>query len=62
MLARSPLAGFIFAPVTEPASSDAVLAGRSHQLLEQGYLNNATYFIGFNSLEGKFFADGKIAL
>lgn len=58
MLAESPLAGFIFAPVVEPISDDAILTEGSHATLQQLPFNNITYLIGFNSLEGKFFADG----
>lgn len=52
------MAGFIFAPAAEPESEDAVFTGRSHEVLkQQKSINNATYLVGLNSLEGKFFAN-----
>ncbi|XP_030765057.1 neuroligin-4, X-linked-like [Sitophilus oryzae] len=49
------LAGLPFGPVQEPDSSDAVITGRSYEILESGDYNSVSTLIGFNSNEGGAF-------
>lgn len=47
----NPLEGLPLGPVIEPAHAEAVITGKSHDLLKNGQFNRVPIMIGHTSLE-----------
>nr|WCC58198.1 carboxylesterase [Pharsalia antennata] len=48
---ENPLEGLFFSPVIEPAHVDAIVVGKSDELLQNGAFNKVPVLLGFNSNE-----------